>query len=569
MKAIDPKFLEKSRTVFTSNADTTLAEIRAKVALTPASAARRDTLSALDSFARFSERPLATIPANPRHLRGMLRDHSAARFGVSDKRMANIASLITSAVRAHGAGRQPVTTRIPLTDAWNTLLSTVSRRQRRMALYRLASFCSHMGVAPTEVTKDVLIGFYEALEAEELVKHPKNVVKFTIANWNMCSREVPGWPAVKLHSPFQSTPYTLPLTSFPTSFQADVAAWVDRASKPDVFDPTALKKPLKASTIAGYIMTIRRFASALVHRGVVAQANLNSLTDFFSGDRFKQGLTFFVERDGGAVTRHLVALATDLRNIAKHYCKLAPGPLSVVTGICNNLDNQVRKELSETVRRRLRQFDDPENVKRLLSLPAEERARGLKCKNLVRQARFMERALTIDILIHCCLRIQNLRTINLETDVYTANGKSYLTISAERVKNGRHLDFELPEPVAEVLADFLTIYRPRLASPDSPYLFAGDEGGPRSHGAMREALTKCIKQRTGLEMHPHLFRHTIGKIVVEQDPGAYAAFSQHLGHKRLDTTLSNYLGTETKAAGRHVNGLLTKAMGKAKDALND
>jgi len=384
----------------------------------------------------------------------------------------------------------------------------------------------------------------------------------------MCGREVPAWPDLKLSSPFKKVPYTLPLASFPQTFQADVAAWVQRVSKPDVFDPTALRKPLKKSTIAGYVVIIRRFASALVHRGKVQIAELASLDTFFVGDHFREGLTFFVERDGGGVTQNIVSLAHDLKNIAKYHCRVAPEVMNAISGICANLDSQVGRHLSETVRQRLRQFDDPENVKRLLELPDAERARGLKCKNSIRQAKFMERALAVDLLIHTCLRIENLRTIDLETDVYVANGKAYLTIASERVKNGRRLDFELPSAVGDVLAEFLEVYRPRLAASKSPYLFSGKDGGPRSHGAMRAAITECVEKRTGLKMHVHLFRHTIGKIVVEQDPGAYAAFSQHLGHMRMDTTLSSYLGTETKAAGRHVNTLLTKALVDAKDKSN-
>lgn len=568
MKAIDPKFLEKSRVAFTSNAAMSLAEIRAKVALMPATASRRDMLSALDTLARLYEKPLEVIPADGRHLRRMLKDGCAARFGVSSKRLANIASLVAGAVRTYGNGPEPVTKRIPLTDGWTALLGTISRPKRRMALHRLACFCSYMGIEPSQVDEEVLLGFYGALDAEDLVKDPKRILKATIANWNMCGREVPRWPPIKLASPFKTTPYTLPLASFPVSFQADVAAWVQRVSKPDVFDPTALRKPLKPSTIAGYIVTIRRFASALVHRGAAPLEGLNSLADLFTGDRFKQGLTYFVERDGGVANQHLVSLAHDLKNIAKYHCKVPLEVLGAITGICTNLDNQVERRLSEKVRQRLRQFDDPENVKRLLELPSAERARGLKCQNPICQAKFMERALAIDILIHTCLRIENLRTINLTTDIYVANGKSYLTIAGERVKNGSRLDFELPDAVGEALAEFLELYRPRLATLKSPFLFVGQGGGARSHGALRTAITTCVEKRTGLKMHVHLFRHTIGKIVVERDPGAYAAFSQHVGHKRLDTTLRNYLGTETKAAGRHVNSLLSKALLDAKEKSN-
>ncbi len=68
-----------------------------------------------------------------------------------------------------------------------------------------------------------LDGFYEALDAEEVDKHPDKVVKHTIAHWNMCRKAVSGWPDFKLASPFRATPYTLPLAAFPLSFQEDVS----------------------------------------------------------------------------------------------------------------------------------------------------------------------------------------------------------------------------------------------------------------------------------------------------------------------------------------------------------
>lgn len=568
MKISNPEFLKKSGSVFTSHAAQSLADIRAKVAATPTSTARRDTLSALDSVERVFGKPLAMIPADGQRLRQLFKGGCAVTFEISDKRYANIRSLVASAVRTHGNGPEPITKRIPLTEDWERLLSFIARPQRRMALYRLACFCSHMGIGPLQVGPDALVGFHEALDAEDVVKHPNKVLKATIANWNMCGREVTDWPAIKLASPFRATPYTFPLSAFPLSFQDDIAAWVNRVSKPNVFEANGLKKPLKQITVDGYIMTIRRFASALVHRKVLPLEKIESLGILFIEGRFKEGLTFFVERAEGRVTAHIAGLAQDIRNIAKHHCKAGPETLNALTGICNNLDSLAGRELSEKVRKRLRQFDDPENKRRLLELPAAERARGLKCKSPIRQAKFMERALAVDLFIHCCLRIKNLRSIHLETDIYVANGKSYLTFKAESVKNGRRLDFELPELLAAALTEFLGVYRPRLQPGTNPYLFAGTEGRPKSYGALHAAVTGCLKKRAGLEMHPHLFRHAIGKFVVEQDPGAYAAFSQHLGHARMDTTLSNYLGTETKAAGRHVNGLLTKALAEAKDKTN-
>ena len=74
---------------------------------------------------------------------------------------------------------------------------------------------------------------------------------------------------------------------------------------------------------------------------------------------------------------------------------------------------------------------------------------------------------------------------------------------------------------------------------------------------MSKAICEALRDRAGLEMNVHLFRHAIAKIAVERDPGAYFSVSRVLGHTSLDTTMAHYLGTESKAAGRHLDRLLT------------
>ncbi len=81
----------------------------------------------------------------------------------------------------------------------------------------------------------------------------------------------------------------------------------------------------------------------------------------------------------------------------------------------------------------------------------------------------------------------------------------------------------------------------------------------RSKNAFREGIERDLHRETGLVLHPHLIRHIVAKIAVERDPGAYVAVSRVLGHTTLDTTMAYYLGTETKAAARHIDRLLEDA----------
>jgi integrase len=135
-------------------------------------------------------------------------------------------------------------------------------------------------------------------------------------------------------------------------------------------------------------------------------------------------------------------------------------------------------------------------------------------------------------------------------------------VPGERTKAGRALEYELNAEVTALLRRHIAEYRPRLPDSDRPYLFPGAGGGPRSKNALSNGICSAVRRHAGLEMNPHLFRHAIAKIAVEADPGAYLAVSRVLGHSTLETTMGHYLGTETKAAGRHVDRLLAEAKAK-------
>ena len=167
-----------------------------------------------------------------------------------------------------------------------------------MALYRLAAYCSFMVVPPDAVDRQVLLGFYEALEAEEIVKNPRRLLKHTIAHWNMCRRQVVGWPDIILSSPFKETPITLRLSAFPEAFQADLERWRQRLLDPDILDPDAPSRKLRPVTVDGHVDLILRFASVLVHEGHATIEQITGLDALVDVNRFKAGLRFFLARAG-------------------------------------------------------------------------------------------------------------------------------------------------------------------------------------------------------------------------------------------------------------------------------
>ena len=215
-----------------------------------------------------------------------------------------------------------------------------------MPCCELATFCCVMAIEPTAVDQTTITGLYAALEAEELVKQPKAILKNTINAWNRCRRVVPGWPSVALRSPFKRAPETLPLSAFPTNFQADVASWRAAVTDTDELREDSTGNSIGVETLASRLFQIRQFASALVDRGDLALEEVTSLATLFTPERFKSALRWFLQRSAGQKTRHLYFFARAMTRIARHYCKFSVEHVSHLEKIAKKLDPHEPRQMS-------------------------------------------------------------------------------------------------------------------------------------------------------------------------------------------------------------------------------
>jgi len=132
-----------------------------------------------------------------------------------------------------------------------------------------------MRIAPRDVSTKVLLGLFHALEAEEVVKDPRRLLKHTIAHWNMCGQRVQGWPRVRLASPFERNTIGLPLSKFPKGFQRDLRTWKARLLAADPLDIEAPIRPLKPISVEG-------IGGHLLPRTVRIIASYSSRSDFLT-----------------------------------------------------------------------------------------------------------------------------------------------------------------------------------------------------------------------------------------------------------------------------------------------
>lgn len=545
--------------VFSSTRPPSLAEVRGRAEEGLTGNARRDTLSAFRVLETKGSVDLAATPATAPEVRAMLATVSAVSLGVTQKRLANIRSLVVAAVERFGPRRRWITSEIAPDETWRSLLALVPRREYRWSLSRLACFCTAKGITPEEIRPETLLGLNKALEAECLVQSPRGILKQTIGIWNWCLRNVSGWPQVMLSSPFEAEPYMMPLSDFPESFQSDVAAWEARMLHPDPLDVDAPLRALRAATLEGYRLTFRRLASALVRSGKLKVDEVTGLSVLCDPDNLKDGLRPFLPNGSDRGTGYLHKMATQMRNVAKHFLKLDASWIDAIERLVGRLAPPNGNSMGQRNRSRLAQFDDEAVVQRLLRFPEEEFARAMALGNPLRRAKGIERALAISLLIFTGIRVKNLRSLRLDRNVERRGGRVFVSFTDDEMKGGSALELELPDETIRLLDTFVITHRGRFDGADGPHLFPGPDGGARSYSAMREAVSKPLFKHAGVRLSPHLYRHIVGKIVAERAPEMLHDLSRRLGHKSINTTYQSYLGTETPAASRRINRLLQEA----------
>jgi hypothetical protein len=320
----------------------------------------------------------------------------------------------------------------------------------RYRLSRLARYCSGRGLAPVAVDDAIMAGFGEALLQGSLVGRPKQVHRSACLAWNECIDRVPGWPQQMLTVPNSRRDYALALSVFPDSFQADVNAYLDHLAGNDLLADTATH-PASPVTLKFRRTQLRQMASALAHSGRKLDT-ICSLADLVAVDAAKTILTFFLKRQGQRKSGQIHNFALLLVNIARHWVKVPSEQLEQLQKLRRRVDPG-KKGLTDKSRVRLMQFDDEENLAKLMLLPerlATEARR--QDRGGVTEALKMQTAMALAILRVCPLRIKNLAGLNLERHItrLRPGGKVHLVIPADEVKNKAPLEFKLPADVVAI-----------------------------------------------------------------------------------------------------------------------
>jgi integrase len=511
---------------------------------------RRAVLSGLRTVSKSLRIPLGELPVSLDKLRTRMNGFAPASIGMSEGRWRNCLWCTRRALALVGIIKTPARAMTPFAPAWAALFKPITEKHARIALCRFARYCGDRGVTPDEVTDEVLDSFLATMTNDSLIKRPRIVHQTTIRVWNRMAGTAQGWPGLRLRAPSYSRTYTLPWDRYPVSLGEEVTAYLTRLSGRNILDDLDIR-PLRPASLRTRDFQLRAYLAACVHSGIDPQT-LGSLRAALQLETVKAGLRFFLDRGSNHPTKQAHETAGLLLSIARHWLQLDDQALTVLRKLVAKLKPKTQG-LAPKNRTRLRQFDDPKNVDKILGLPQHLVTLANRIKHpTYAEALLVQSALAIEILLMVPLRRGNLARLKTDEHVIrSGKGIVHLSIPEEEVKNGMPIDTVLPASLGLLLDLYLETYRPLLLTEPCPYLFPGRGNRAKDAAGFGLQISECIKAHTGLLMNPHLFRHFAGKLFLAENPGGIGVVRLLHGHKSIETTTRYYVGLESQAAFKH------------------
>ena len=509
---------------------------------------------ALGAVARAVGKDPVAVPAHPEFLRKLL-DHAApASLGMSRAAWNNARSLMGKVLEWAGLASLPGHYQAAFTPVWQELWTRLpAETALSCQLSRLFHYASAQGIEPVDMNDEVLDRFHRDLMAESIVRDPDEIHRGAAKSWNNAAGRIPGWPQQRLTIPSRQQIFSFPWSTFPPTLEVDVEAYLRRAAGFDLSDDhfTRAQRP---ATIQTRRWQLRLLATAIA-KSDIAPDTLTDLRTMLVPEVAARGLQYLLDRNNGASSVQISNLADFLPTLAAR--------LDMPDDMIDKLRKMKKKlKVSQhgmTARNReaLRAFDDHAAVEALLGLPQrilrEVRASGRKgC----REAKLIQTALAVELLLNAAVRIQNLASIRLDQhflEVGAAKARAvHLRFPAAEVKNRNDLEFPLMADSVELLGIYINEWRPLLTIGPSPFLFPGKTPDRnKGNGALSSQIKELVHAYTRLDMPAHRFRHAAAKIFLDRNPGQYEVVRQFLGHKDIKTTIAFYAGTESASAARH------------------
>jgi integrase len=218
-------------------------------------------------------------------------------------------------------------------------------------------------------------------------------------------------------------------------------------------------------------------------------------------------------------------------------------------------------------RRLLARFDDPAVVDRLLTFP-QRLVQDAKTATNKRHAATRGRdAVAVELLLMCGIRLGNLARLRIGETIRKVGegGDAYwqVDVPAEQVKNRQPFKASLPAASGQLIDWYMANWHAYWGGPGVPWLFPAKGGGHVDPPLLTISIKRRARRYVGVQITCHQFRHLSAEVYLQADPLGLGVVSQHLGHRKMDTTRTYYAREQTRVATERYHQVIDRKRAKA------
>ena len=435
-----------------------------------------------------------------------------------------------------------------LPSIWRPFVARIADQYELVPSKRLFFYFAAHGVGPGDVNQDHVLPFIAAVTRDPRVADAELICRRALRTWNnLMVRHRDIWPQVRLEMPRRRIVWGKPWPYFPPKLEAEVDAFLAPPAAPVAIFKRRARRKLSESTVRTQKEALRCVASVLVLDGVDRQ-ELDSLRSLTTPARFQQAVGRLSERAGG-VTYWVEKCARVLLKIAKYSDALQKSEIEEVKRLYAEVAGFFGVWKADQVDRDqklLNELDNSALADALLQLPTRTLNKALASKRMTKGTAYaVQRALILELWLCAPLRVSNLLRLRLDSFArVTIDGAEYvaLRVPGDEVKNKEELEHFLNDDTAALLDLYLRDYLPLISTRESPWLFPGPDGCPKTQQTLRIQMRNYLARNIRLEgFHPHVIRKIAVKLVFDQDPNALEVARRSGGWKSDETLRGAYM----------------------------
>jgi integrase len=148
------------------------------------------------------------------------------------------------------------------------------------------------------------------------------------------------------------------------------------------------------------------------------------------------------------------------------------------------------------------------------------------------KARQFRNGLMVAMLALHPIRLKNFASLEIGRNLVNVDGSWWIALAAIETKENRPDERRIDDLIASALETYLNKYRPLLEGKDKSngLWLSSQDGRPMTYHAVADAVTRSVREATGIAVSPHMFRTSAASsaaLHAEQTPHLGSALLHH------------------------------------------